>query len=349
MQTKDIGWINTVRALCMISVYLLHSEFYYGNGGFSYGYVLTPFYVNAFFFVSGYLFFQKHLTPDGTLSFSMGKYRQTIRHILFRLILPTLLFSTLIYIPKMMFHHHALSVRQYLYDVWGGVSYWFTSALTVAQLLLATLLLSLRLRMSLCLRVCLPIAIAGIGLGHIDQSPFPWNYQKGMEATLLMCAGGMYRRHESRANRILSCPITLGAAVLIYLSGVWLSHPAGPQVELPPTAWHLWTLIVNVCGIISVTALSHVIPRNGWTEYIGKDSIIFYFFSGVMPAFFGTVAHGIFHHEHYSVTLAVTVVSLLTASAVNFTIRHYFPYLADLRKMPRGTQRNGPEKNNSPH
>ena len=53
MQSKNIKWINTARALCMISVYLLHSEFYYGDAGFSYGYALTPFYVNAFFFISG--------------------------------------------------------------------------------------------------------------------------------------------------------------------------------------------------------------------------------------------------------------------------------------------------------
>ena len=41
MQSKNIKWINTARALCMISVYLLHSEFYYGDAGFSYGYALT--------------------------------------------------------------------------------------------------------------------------------------------------------------------------------------------------------------------------------------------------------------------------------------------------------------------
>ena len=31
MQSNYINWIYTARALCMISVYLLHSEFYYGD------------------------------------------------------------------------------------------------------------------------------------------------------------------------------------------------------------------------------------------------------------------------------------------------------------------------------
>jgi peptidoglycan/LPS O-acetylase OafA/YrhL len=55
-QPKQIYWINTLKAICMISVYVLHSEAYYG-ARVTYGYFLYPFYVNAFFFISGYLFF----------------------------------------------------------------------------------------------------------------------------------------------------------------------------------------------------------------------------------------------------------------------------------------------------
>ena len=54
-------WIDNVKAICMIGVYLLHSEVYYGFGDIQYGILITPFYVNAFFFVSGYLMFNKYL------------------------------------------------------------------------------------------------------------------------------------------------------------------------------------------------------------------------------------------------------------------------------------------------
>lgn len=46
---NEINWINAVKAICMISVYILHSEAYYGIGSTSYGLILQPFYVNAFF------------------------------------------------------------------------------------------------------------------------------------------------------------------------------------------------------------------------------------------------------------------------------------------------------------
>ena len=62
MGKKDINWINAVKALCIIFVFLRHSENYYGvNMGWTDSLFLT-FYVNAFFFVSGYLLFWKQLT-----------------------------------------------------------------------------------------------------------------------------------------------------------------------------------------------------------------------------------------------------------------------------------------------
>lgn len=62
---KNILWINLLKGICMISVYLLHAEVYTGMAWVkSYGFVLQPFYVNAFFFVSGYLLFRKWLSVN---------------------------------------------------------------------------------------------------------------------------------------------------------------------------------------------------------------------------------------------------------------------------------------------
>lgn len=56
-------WIDIVKAVCMLSVYLCHSEVYSG-GKVLMGNLVHPFYVNAFFFVSGYLFFKKNLNGN---------------------------------------------------------------------------------------------------------------------------------------------------------------------------------------------------------------------------------------------------------------------------------------------
>lgn len=140
----------------------------------------------------------------GTVCFPKNEYRKLIANVVFRLVIPTLAFSTLIYIPKMIFHGNPLSFGQYLHDVWGGTSYWFTSALSVAQILLAVLLLNQYSHMAFYVVACTLLSLLGIYLRGIFPSPFPWYYQTGMVSTLLMSLGGVYLRYESRINKLVS-------------------------------------------------------------------------------------------------------------------------------------------------
>jgi peptidoglycan/LPS O-acetylase OafA/YrhL len=62
MANKNINWINAVKAFCIIFVFLRHTGNYYGCSTGIVGDLFIPFYVNAFFFVSGYLLFWKQLS-----------------------------------------------------------------------------------------------------------------------------------------------------------------------------------------------------------------------------------------------------------------------------------------------
>ena len=57
MTNKNILWINILKAICIIGVYFVHTNQYYGTVTSGLNTFIHPFYVNAFFFVSGYLFF----------------------------------------------------------------------------------------------------------------------------------------------------------------------------------------------------------------------------------------------------------------------------------------------------
>lgn len=334
MQLQNIQWINALRALCMISVYLIHSEFYYGYPGFSYSHALTPFYVNAFFFISGYLIFRKYMGNQKTISFQKEEFRKMIANIVFRLVIPTIVFSTLIYIPKMIFHGNALSFGQYFYDVWGGTSYWFTSALSVAQILLAILLLSKRNQMAFYMSACSLIFLAGTCLHHISPSSFPWYYQTGMTATLLMGLGGVYFRHESQLNKIISKWYVWSTFVALYLSNIAITHPIHSQPLITNyTLMSLWGYITIICSIMLMIVVSRLLPKIKWLEYIGRNSIIFYFFSGVMPALFSNIFSRFVPYNSYAFTLTITCISLLASAGVSVIIQRHFPYLTDFRKL----------------
>lgn len=55
----NIFWVDAVKAICMIVVYFAHAEIYTDYTIMPINNVFRPFYVNAFFFVSGYLLFRK--------------------------------------------------------------------------------------------------------------------------------------------------------------------------------------------------------------------------------------------------------------------------------------------------
>lgn len=129
----------------------------------------------------------------------------------------------------MIFHGNPLSFGQYLHDVWGGTSYWFTSALSVAQILLAVLLLSQRSHMAFYVVACTLLSLLGIHLRGIFPSSFPWYYQTGMASTLLMSLGGIYLRYESRINKIISKPYVFGVAAFVYLYSIMITNPAHLQ------------------------------------------------------------------------------------------------------------------------
>lgn len=62
MGDKNIVWINYIRAICILAVYFVHVEINYGYEFDFLDALLHPFYVNAFFFVSGYLMLRKQLS-----------------------------------------------------------------------------------------------------------------------------------------------------------------------------------------------------------------------------------------------------------------------------------------------
>lgn len=69
-KTKNIFWINAVKALCIIAVYFVHCEIYYGLGIQKVNDIIHPLYVNGFFFVSGFLMMRKQLSSPLSSNYS---------------------------------------------------------------------------------------------------------------------------------------------------------------------------------------------------------------------------------------------------------------------------------------
>lgn len=328
---KKIPWINAVKAICMLSVYMLHSEAYYGIGDISYGQVLQPFYVNGFFFISGYLFFGKQLRTVDSYDFLM--FWKNIKNVVFRLIIPTIVFASAIYIPKLFFHNMNISVGQYFHDVFGGISFWFTSAITVSQIILLCLLFIKSKNVWTYFVVSVFLFVIAIYLGQVNENPFPWYYKSGLGATLFLTLGGVYNQYESKIDgkfgRMAFCLIALLYLVCVIYNFIDPSF----QYAIMSMTFNFSGLFVSVLGIIFILLICKRLPDIKILEFIGRNSIVFYFFSGAVPASVGLLFQKIFPDKLYIITMAVALISICIGYILTYIIVNYFPWLTDFRKL----------------
>ena len=202
---KDIDWIDHAKFLCMLFVYLDHSEIF---GGCKIGTIRNlylPVFVNSFFFISGYLLFRKQLSND-MISLKRAEWlpgggKNLLGNIFWKLVVPTVLFSFLLYFPKIVVRGVSFSWFSLLCDTVLGGSIWFTSALAVAELLIFLMLVS-RSRSIwtyVFLGVCTAIVSYLLFVNHISfdySTQIPWAYRSGLSAVFIMTLGGVYWKYE---------------------------------------------------------------------------------------------------------------------------------------------------------
>lgn len=315
----------------MLSVYLIHSQIYYGIGGIDYGYLLMPFYVNAFFFVSGYLLYRKYMMSDRSLC------RTGFANILFRIVIPTILFSAMLYLPKMFFHQTQVSIFGSIAYILGGVSYWFTAALAISEFIMMALMMIRPNSKWFYLTITILLFTIGLFLNfkRTSNDPIaflPWFYQTGLEYSLMMAIGGLYFCYELEIDYLIRKTIVL--VLIIYAIILYDDWGIGDlkMIGLGGIC-NVKGCICALFGIILVVALAKQFHPSRWIKFISRNSIIFYFFSGMYPAAIGVIAKQIFPHTNCIVTLLVFAMSFACGAMTTILIGNYMPYLTDLRKI----------------
>lgn len=331
-------WIDAVKAICMICVYLVHSRVYYGGSGIDYGYIVLPFYVNAFFFVSGYLFFRKYMMDFNILrNYKLEAYKKALNNTLFRLIIPALLFSTFIYLPKMLFHSKELKVNNFFFDVFGGISFWFTSALAVAQVVLLTLFLTRKRTIGFYVGSTFILFLIGLFLNFQRVSTdsetfFPWFYKTGLVYTFIISLGGLYQQYEDKINKWsrMYLPILFLGYILI-IGFNWKTHAI--NVFGLSGICNFWGICVTICGVALIVAVAKKIHESDWLVFIGRNSIILYFFSGVLPALWASIIKRVVVSDYYGMAVVIMLLSMISGYCITWGIVRYLPFLIDLRKI----------------
>lgn len=340
---KNIRWINYVKAHCIIGVYFVHCESYYV---YELGIVdrfIRPFIVNAFFLISGYLLFRKQLS-DSLLTQKCGEYvagdgRAMLLNILYRLVIPTVLFSMIEFIPSYTLRGYSFDAGTFLYKTIGGCTYWFTAALVVAELLVLLLLLSRRKNVwfyfvGCCLFFAIGKCLVANNFSFAEKYPsLPWHLKNGLLAIIFMAFGGLYWRYENKINKIMNVYSLVGMIIIYILCVVcW------------PKTFHTSTAVldVNIPGVaLSLLAtlilieLAKKIPSVRLLDYIGQNTIGIYFMSGALPIVLSMAVHRVLPG---SSLLGLTIVffgSCIIGLVAVYLMNRFAPWLFDLRLLKK--------------
>ena len=341
---KDIVWINTVKALGILLVYFFHTEFYMKMNLTSFHSLYTPFFTNCFFFVSGYLLLGRQWNSEYLeLPFKKwyngipkGSGKEQVSNILFRIAIPTVIFSSLLFIPKIVLRGEPFQIQLFLHDTIFGGSIWFTCSLAVSQLII-WILLAARIKNKLaylCISVILTIIavyFAKDAEGNYGTTDVPWFWKGGFVATIYLVGGGIYHRLEQQIHHYLSkIYILLPTLILYILLALYLN--SNVLVSINIGMFNSWGALMSFVSILLVIELCRKVPYNKCIEYIGRHTLVLYFMSGAIPNVLALTITKLLG-ANICTYVACSILSFIVAIPVTIFVNRYVPFLTDIRKF----------------
>ena len=334
---KDINWINAIKAICMLMVYVVHCESYYGLWLGHVNVFLHPVYVNAFFFVSGYLLFRKQLSqpiidePLGKYIANGGEGRKMLANIIFRLWIPAFIFSIICFLPNMLLKGETSLIGSFLYKTVGGGTYWFVGALLVCQLFILALLITRQRYVWFYAVVLGLVAVTGTAaLPYYDFIPNYYAFQLAPLCMSFLALGALYWHYEQLLTFHRSALMLLGMTVVYVAYFIILRHDALTVISMG--LFNFPGFVGSALGCLLMVAVCKRLPRIGFLTFIGQNSIVFYLLSGAVPVVVNMAFKRIIPMPGIVDLLVYIAVCIALAAAITFVIVRYLPFLTDIRK-----------------
>ena len=332
-KSNDINWINVVKALCIILVFFRHSENYYGISLGFFDRLYLTIYVNAFFFVSGYLLLWKQLSEPKILE-SVSEYmtcgaKTLFLNVLYRVAIPSVIFSVIEFVPSCLIQGRGIDVSYAFYKTFGGGTYWFTSALAVSELILLLLFFTRKKNIWFYALISFALCVAGlliVQLGIFDNGIWAW--RQGLIALSFLGVGGLYWRYEKSVDRLMKWRfvIPLLAVYVLILALCENTNPLISTLEIQPLGF-----LTSFIGYVLMIWFCKWMPQIRQLTFIGRNSIGFYFMSGALPITISILTHKLVAGIHIWMMLAICVTCIVMAYVAVMAINRWLPWLWDLR------------------
>jgi len=313
--------IDIARGLCMVSIFLLHTEIYYT------GEEIIPYACHvdnsllAFVFISGYLF----IKPSSN-TFDL---RHKLLSILKGITLPYFIFTTAIAFPK-AFVREDTSLVETLTSVVTGHASWFLAALMLAEMLFAIIIhfSSKSKHPTFWLFICstLPYLLIA-AIYHFVANDFLhdtniWCWQNALMMLLFLFAGMMCRKKQLLSH--LQQPKILIILALVIVSIKWLVTSTYMTLTMEPINISSFSLLLvdGLAGAMLIVGVCRHLPDNALLQFTGKHSLIYYFICGATPMAVCLALNkiGFSYSGHYWQVIVTFILVFLTATVITYGI-----------------------------
>lgn len=319
MQHRTI-WVDMLRGFSMLAILWFHTEMYYA------GRDVTPYalYVGdvlaAFFFLSGYLFY--HETPVSLRHKLYGVFRW--------LLVPYLVFTTLLAFPKALAHDSFQGVGALLLDILTGQASWYVSALIVAELLFLAVLRCFGKKSFWLAAVALLMLVAAALFGNRQSSLHNdcnfWHVNEAMMGFFLMTVGYFFHQNEKALTKVLFSRWGIFVLTVLVVLSKYIILSNDMQVVFGPIIvsdffLFIADLLVAVFLLVGVFMKLRSVPVLTW---VGQRSIVYYFICGGVPLVLGRLFVSVgFPYSNYLQLFVVFAAVCLFATVMVWLVYRY--------------------------
>lgn len=242
-----------------------------------------------------------------------------------------IIFSSIEFLPKIMITHRAFEFNALLIETVGAGTYWFTSALLIAEVIIALLLVTRRKNIGFYV-VALGI-ISSIGIYLYDIEIFHLHREPFFVSRGILGLGALYWKYETWFDRVINKhTILLLLALYLYIA---YFCPVAPRFMVSMGDMDVLGYFFGFLGSVILIWFCKQLPQIKTLTFVGRNSICFYFMSGALPITLSAIIKRFYPEVSPWGVFLVFSLTLIGAYIASLVIVKYLPWMLDIRKLKK--------------
>ena len=256
-------------------------------------------------------------------------------NMIFKIAIPSIIFSILYYLPKTLITNETISLSSFVFLCLLRGSFWFTGALITAEFIIFFLLLTRIKTIWFYLTICGIIALIGNYLIFekftiYKDEFFPWFYKNGFVCSFFLTMGGGYHTIENRIKNKLLKWIIIATLTILYVVltiilkvNVHCSCLSGVDI---------YGILLSLLGIFTLINICKTLKEIKFIRYVSGHTIGLYFLSGNVPMICCFIVDKYFPNLMFSFYVCIFI-SFIIAILIVYLLNRFLPFLFDLRVL----------------